>query len=90
MVLALTVYLDAHDMDVPALGHDLHSKPLSLIARGPLRFLPDGRITISVANVADVPITVNLGGALASVKLLASAGELKLQLVSPPLRGGLP
>jgi len=90
VVLALTVYLDAHDMDVPALGHDLHSKPLSLIARGPLRFLPDGRITISVANVADVPITVNLGGALASVKLLASAGELKLQLVSPPLRGGLP
>jgi Bacterial Ig-like domain len=90
VVIALSVYLDAHDMDVPALGHDLHSKPLSIIARGPMRFLPDGRIAISVANVADVPITVNLGGALASVKLLAPAGELKLQLVSPPLRGGLP
>jgi hypothetical protein len=90
VVVALDVYLDAPDMVVPALGHDLHSKPLSITLRGPMRFLPDGRIAITVANVADVPITVNLGGALASVEMLVPAGEMKLQLLSPPLRGGRP
>lgn len=89
-VATLAMYLDGPDMQLPLLNHDLHGKPLSIAVRGPLRFLPDGRIAIAVTNVADVPIDVNFqGGDLAgAVNMLVPAGGLKLQLVSPPLRGG--
>ena len=89
-VATLALYLDAPDMQLPLLSHDLHAKPLSIAVRGPLRFLPDGRIAIAVANVADVPIDVNISGpAIAgAVHMLVPLGGLKLQLVSPPLRGG--
>jgi hypothetical protein len=90
LVAALDVYLDAPDMQIPLLNHDLHSKPLAIALRGPLRFLPDGRIAIAVSNVADVPIIVNIaGGNLAgAVEMVIPRGELKLRLASPPLRGG--
>jgi hypothetical protein len=90
LVLSLDVYLDAPDMQLPLLGHDLHAKPLSIALRGPLRFLADGRIAIAVANLADVPLTVNIsgGGLVGAVEMLIPRGELKLQLASPPLRGG--
>lgn len=89
-VATLAVYLDAPDLRLPLLNHDLHGKPLSIAVRGPLRFLPDGRIAIAVANVADVAIDVNIqgGGLAGAVHMVAPAGGLKLQLVSPPLRGG--
>ncbi len=91
LVASLDVYLDAPDLRLPLLNHDLHSKPLSITVRGPLRFLPDGRIAIAIANVADVPISVNIQGGdlVGSVEMMIPRGELKLQLVSPPLRGGL-
>lgn len=91
LVAALDLYLDAPDMRITLFEHDLHAKPLSIAVRGPLRFLPDGRIAIAVANVADVPITVNLhGGDLTgAVNMVVPAGGLALQLVSPPLRGGV-
>jgi hypothetical protein len=90
-VATLALYLDAPDMQLVLADHDLHSKPLSVEVRGPLRFLPDGRIAIAVANVADVPIDVGLlqlGNPVGAVHMLMPAGGLKLQLVSPPLRGG--
>jgi hypothetical protein len=93
LVAALDLYLDAPDMRITAFGHDLHAKPLSITVRGPLRFLPDGRIAIAAANVADVPITVNLqllsGDLTGAVNMVVPAGGLALQLVSPPLRGGV-
>jgi hypothetical protein len=95
LVLELQLYLDAPDMniDVPLVtpSHDLHSKRLSpFTVRGPMRFLPDGRIAISVANVADVPVDVTITlGASGTVHMLIPRGEMKLQLISPPLRGGL-
>lgn len=94
LVLALDLYLDAPDLSLP-LGttHDLHSKPLSVGLRGPMRFLPEGRIAIAVTNVADVPINVGINAPLGlsgSIKLVVPRGEMKLQLISPPLRGGLP
>jgi hypothetical protein len=90
LVLSLAVYLDAPDMDI-LLNHDLHSKPLAITFRGPLRFLPDGRIAIAVANVEDVPISVNVSGlgAMGSVDLVVPTGAMSLQLVSPALRGGV-
>jgi len=93
LVVALELYLDAPDMSIPLSSHDLHSKPLSLTLRGPMRFLADGRIAIAVSNVADVPINVTINaplGVSGSVKMILPRGEMKLQLVSPPLRGGLP
>jgi Big-like domain-containing protein len=90
-VATLDLYLDAPDLQIALIDHDLHAKPLSIAVRGPLRFLPDGRIAIAVANVADVPIDVNLlqlGTTVGAVHMLMPLGGLKLQLVSPPLRGG--
>jgi hypothetical protein len=93
LVVALELYLDAPDMSVPLSSHDLRSKPLSVVLRGPLRFLPDGRIAIAVANVADVPVKVTIDaplGVTGAVEMILPRGELKLQLVSPALRGALP
>ncbi|HEX7838669.1 MAG TPA: hypothetical protein VF469_14435, partial [Kofleriaceae bacterium] len=98
LVLSLDVYLDAPDMLLPSdsplipLNHDLHSKPLTVSLRGPVRFLPDGRIAIAVVNTADVPVSANVDalGVPGSVNMVIPRGEMKLQLVSPPLRGGLP
>lgn len=95
MVVALDIYLDAPDLSFGSLlNHDLHSKPISLTLRGPLRFLPDGRISITVASTAEIPLSVHLtqpgtGAEQASVDMIMPMGELKLQLVSPALRGGL-
>jgi hypothetical protein len=91
-VATLAVYLDAPDMRIGfGFDHDLRAKPLAIAVRGPLQFLPDGRIAIAVANVADVPIDVHIlqgGKPVGTVNMVMPLGGLKLQLVSPPLRGG--
>ncbi len=91
MVLALELYMDAPDMSLPlGTGHDLHSKLLSVQLEGPLTFLPDGRIAISLANTADLPVTVKLSPPLigdGSIDMIVPAGEMKLQLESPAQRG---
>ncbi len=93
MVVALDLYMDAPDMSLPIAQHDLKSKPLSVSLEGPLTFGADGRISIALANVAEVPITVGIDapfGLTGTVRLVVPAGEMKLQLVSPPRRGRLP
>jgi hypothetical protein len=92
-VATLALYLDGPEMGITVFGfgHNLHGVPLLLAVRGPLRFLPDGRIAIAVTNVADVPpidVDFNGGAAAGAVQMMVPAGGLKLQLVSPPLRGG--
>ena len=90
LLVQLDLYMDAPDMSIPLSSHDLHSKPLSVMLQGPVTFLPDGRISIAVANTADLPVTVNINaplGVSGSVKMVVPAHEMKLQLVSPPLRG---
>ncbi|MDX2086777.1 MAG: Ig-like domain-containing protein [Kofleriaceae bacterium] len=93
LVGALDLYMDAPDMSLPLSDHDLHSKPLSIGLEGPLTFLPDGRIALSLSNTADVEVEVNIDAPLGiegSVKMLLPRGEMKLQLLSPLLRGGTP
>lgn len=95
LVVRLSLYLDAHDLGglPPGGTHDLHSKPLTLDLRGPMSFLADGRIAIALDNVAAVPIAVaikEIGIPSGTVSMVLPAHEMKLQLVSPPLRGGLP
>ncbi len=90
MVVALDIYMDAPDMDVLLSSHDLHSKPLSLLLEGPVTFLPDGRIAIALTNVLEVPVEVNIDAPLGlggSVQMVLPAGEMRLQLLSRPLRG---
>ncbi len=90
MVVKLELYMDAPDMSIPLSSHDLHSKPLSVTLQGPVTFLPDGRIAISVQNTAALPVEVKIDaplGVAGSVKMQVPAGEMKLQLYSPPLRG---
>ena len=91
MVVALDLYMDAPDMSILLSTHDLHSKLLSVSLRGPVTFLPDGRISISVSNTADMPISVAINaplGITGSVDMIVPKGEMKLQLLSPALRGG--
>jgi hypothetical protein len=93
LVLSLDLYMDAPDMSITLSSHDLHSKPLSVALRGPVTFLPDGRIAIVLANIADVPIAVHVSAPLGlngDVDIVVPAGLMKLQLVSPALRGALP
>jgi hypothetical protein len=93
MELALDLYMDAPDMSVALSDHDLHSKPLSVLLQGPVTFQPDGRIAISLANVADAPVEVHIDAPLGisgSVQMVVPANEMKLQLLSRPLRGAEP
>ena len=89
LVTKLDLYMDAPDMSIPLSSHDLHSKPLSLVLEGPVTFLPDGRIAIAVSNTADVPVTVSIKavGLSGAVNMIVPKNEMKLQLVSKPLRG---
>lgn len=90
MVVTLELYMDAPDMSIPLSSHDLHSKPLSIALEGPVTFQPDGRIVISLSNIADVTVAVNIDAPLGiggSVQMLLPTGEMKLQLLSRLLRG---
>jgi len=89
LVATLDLYMDAPDMSIPLSQHDLHSKPLSVSLEGPMTFLADGRIAISLSNTADMPVNVTITNLLLTgmVQLVVPAGEMKLQLVSPPPRG---
>ncbi|HEU4614032.1 MAG TPA: Ig-like domain-containing protein, partial [Kofleriaceae bacterium] len=91
MVVQLDLYMDAPDMSLPlGTGHDLHSKSLAVLLEGPLTFLPDGRIAISLSNTEDLPVTVNISPPLigdGAIKMIVPKGEMKLQLLSPALRG---
>ncbi len=91
LVAQLDLYMDAPDMSIALnlADHDLHSKTLSMTLKGPVTFLPDGRIAITAENTADLPVTVNITSLVAdgAVKMIVPAGEMKLRLVSPTLRG---
>lgn len=88
MVVNLDLYMDAPDMSVLLSSHDLHSKKLTLKLEGPVTFLADGRIAISLANIEDVPVTVAISGPLSgTVKMVLPKGAMHLQLSSPALRG---
>ena len=92
LIVELGLYMDAPDMSVPLSDHDLHSKPLTAILRGPMTFLPDGRISIALANTADLPVVVNIDAPLGvdgRVNMIVPANEMKLSLVSPSSRGVL-
>jgi hypothetical protein len=73
-------------------SHDLHSKPLAVLLAGPEQFLEAGRIAIDHANHADLPVTIHVSTPFGdgAVDLVVPQGEMKLQLLSPAVRGALP
>ena len=93
MIVALDLYLDAPDMSLPVGEHDMRSKPLSVLLEGPLSFLPDGRIAITLSNADEVPITVTIDAPLGlegTVDLVVPPGEMRLKLLSRSRHGGMP
>jgi len=91
MVTKLDLYMDAPDLSIPLSSHDLHSKKLTVSLEGPVTFLPDGRITIALTNTAALPVTITIDAPIVgngTVSMEVPAGEMKLQLISPALRGG--
>ena len=89
MIVALDLYMDAPDMALPIGQHDMHSKELSVLLSGPVRFRPDGRIAIELENLDDVPIAITIAaplGLTGQVSLVIPAGQMKLQLLSRPKR----
>ena len=94
LVASLDLYMDTPDLSLP-LGatHDLHSKPLTIGLEGPMTVQRDGRIAIQTSNVADVAFAVNINAPIVgggAIQMVIPKGEMHLQLVSPPLRGGAP
>jgi Bacterial Ig-like domain len=91
LVAALDLYMDAPDLSIPLSSHDLHSKRLAVTLDGPVTFFADGRIAITLSNTAALPVTVTVDAPIVgqgTIGMEVPAREMKLQLVSPALRGG--
>lgn len=90
----LDLYLDLPSlapsvMGIP-IGHNLFSYPLPLTVSGPVHFLPDGRMLVTLANDNDVDFTVNLTAASllpgGTISLRIPAGTMRLEGVSAPIK----
>ena len=91
LVLQQSLYVDAPDLSIldGLVSHDLKSKPISFNFKGPVTFLPDGRMSVAVTNLDDETLTVNLssfGITAGSIEMLIAAGELHITLAGPLLR----
>ena len=87
LIAPLSLYLDAPDLSV--LGSKvMQSKTASVVLEGPVTFLPDGRINISAVNLTAVTVTISTS--VGNIVLTMPAGDMGLQVISKPLRGGPP
>jgi hypothetical protein len=84
------LYLDAPDLHLTGgITHDLHSKPLAMTLEGPVTFMPDGPMEVSLTNLNDVTFTTNLTLPLfslgaGSIEMSIPATTLNLTLRGPP------
>lgn len=100
----LDLYMDAPDMvirpdsdflnSLSSVSHDLVSKPLTAIVKGPVTFQEDGRIVIEQSNVAPIDIVVNVTAVvplsplqMGAISLHIPAHAMKLRLIGTPLKG---
>lgn len=103
-VAQLNLYMDAPDMEIrpdsafldslSSVAHDLRSKPLTAVVKGPITFMPDGRIVIEQSNVTPIDITINVTATVplsplqtGAISLRIPAGAMKLRLIGNPLKG---
>lgn len=87
-VIRQDVYVDTPDLSIPLATHDLASKPLSVVLKGPVTFRADGRMDVALRNLADVSMKVNISALLlpGSIDLRIPAGEMRITLAGPVLR----
>ncbi|MFZ5601378.1 MAG: hypothetical protein ACOY7J_02910, partial [Pseudomonadota bacterium] len=90
-VAQLNLYMDAPDMAILGgiVSHNLHSSPLSVVIKGPVTFLADGRILIEPASVDPINLTVNISalGIPGNINLRIPGGGMQLRLIGSPLKG---
>lgn len=92
-IAKLDLYMDAPDMTVLSglAGHDLKSKLLpGVTVKGPITFMPDGRIVIELVNVKPVDLQVMisaLGGNIGWIGLQIPKETMQLRLIGEPLKG---
>lgn len=84
----LDLFLDAPEMEAPlGLPHNLHSLELNdLQLRGPLTFLPDGRLVIGLLSLNAQNIDVSIGGGAATIDLQIPAGGVNLTYQSGSIK----
>jgi hypothetical protein len=87
-VMRQSVSLDAPDLKILGglVTHDLKSKPLDILFKGPVTFRSDGRINVALRNVEDVNLSVSLSAAsfsAATIYMRIPAGEMRVTLAGP-------
>lgn len=83
----LEVYMDSPHMHVTLdLSHNLHSYGIEMNLQGPIEFLGDGRMMISLANKNNIEIGVKIGGESAGMTLELVPGAVQLQQISMPMK----
>ncbi len=92
-VIVQAIYMDAPNLVIQAAGfvnvnHDLHSKELAPVLKGPVSFRDDGRMDVDLRSLSDVPVVVNLSSGVGNgtINLLIPAGEMHITLAGPVLR----
>ncbi len=88
-VIRQELLIDAPDLSIlgGAVSNDLKSKPIVLTFKGPVAFLPDGRMEVRLKSLNAVDVRVNVRALFAGhVTLRIPAGEMRLNLVGPTVR----
>lgn len=87
-VIAAQTLMDAPDLSIPLVSHDVRSKPINLTLVGPVTFSADGRMRVELHNRGNViiPVHITAIGVDGYINLRVPDGTLTLSLVSPPPR----
>ncbi|WP_153498652.1 MULTISPECIES: Ig-like domain-containing protein [Alcanivorax] len=86
---ALDLLLDAQEMEPLGLPlpHNLYSYPLDDVQlKGPVDFLPDGRMVIGLESLTAKDIDVNIGSGLATIDLAIPVGGVNLTFQSGSIK----
>lgn len=94
LTATLDLYLDEPQLAPSLIGipiaHNLYSYPLTVAVSGPVTFLPDGRMKVSLKNTADVNITVSLSALsvlpAGTITLRIPTGTLQMEGISSPIK----
>lgn len=92
--IKLKVYMDSPNMHVTlGMTHNLHSYPITMDLQGPIEFLDDGRMQISLKNKNSIDINVLIAdgngdgeGGAAGMTLELVPGAVSLRQISLPMK----
>ncbi|MCD6061768.1 MAG: hypothetical protein K0S16_2079, partial [Moraxellaceae bacterium] len=90
----LEIYLDVPSLSPSLMGlpiaHNLHSLPLTIAVSGPVDFLPDGRMAVSLLNDEHIDFTVALDAVgiipAGTINMRIPQGTMKIESVSAPVK----